>query len=266
MQQCCATPASPRARGAPGPPQTRRRRRAASRRRLRRRVRARTPAPPLPFPSPARPRGGAAPPVARPAVPAAPGPAAVAAVAGLDGLVAEMVHLSRPALAARPVRVEVRMTPGTPLPRCSPIGLKRSFAALFQGLSAVVAPQSAIVVRAEKKPVLLQGQGRLPADARFPDDRGDPRRRSRGRRSAARAAGRRRRPARRGPAARTGDGRLHPLRAAARRRARDAHLPAGFLKRGCCAAPPSPAVSDRPRRGRKPGPSPARARRSRARA
>jgi signal recognition particle receptor subunit beta len=117
-----------------------------------------TPAPPLPFPSPARPAAAQQPPVARPAVHAAPGPAAVAAVAGLDGLVAEMVHLSRPALAARPVRVEVRMTPGTPLPRCSPIGLKRSFAALFQGLSAVVAPQSAIVVRAEKKPVLFKGR------------------------------------------------------------------------------------------------------------
>jgi hypothetical protein len=113
------------------------------------------PAPPLPFPSPARPAASQAP-VARPAVPA---PAAVVAVArALDGLVAEMVQLSRPALAARPVRVEVRMTPGTPLPRCSPIGLKRSFAALFQGLAAVVAPQSAIVVRAEKKPVLFKGR------------------------------------------------------------------------------------------------------------
>jgi signal recognition particle receptor subunit beta len=117
-----------------------------------------SPAPPLPFPSPARPAASQAP-AARPAVPAAPGQAAVAAVTGaLDGLVAEMVQLSRPALAARPVRVEVRMTPGTPLPRCSPIGLKRSFAALFQGLSAVVAPQSAIVVRAEKKPVLFKGR------------------------------------------------------------------------------------------------------------
>ena len=114
------------------------------------------PAPPLPFPSPARPAASQDP-VARPAVPAAPGPA-VAALTGLDGLVAEMVQLSRPALAARPVRVEVRMTPGTPLPRCSPIGLKRSFAALFQGLSAVVTPQSAIVVRAEKKPVLFKGR------------------------------------------------------------------------------------------------------------
>jgi signal recognition particle receptor subunit beta len=115
------------------------------------------PAPPLPFPSPARPAAPVVPSAARPAAPA---PAAVAnAIAGaLDGLVAEMVQLSRPALAARPVSVEVRMTPGTPLPRCSPIGLKRSFAALFQGLSAVVAPQSAIVVRAEKKPVLFKGR------------------------------------------------------------------------------------------------------------
>jgi signal recognition particle receptor subunit beta len=119
-----------------------------------------SPAPPLPFPSPARPAAASEAPAAR-AVSSA-SPAAAAAVgthaAALDGLVAEMVQLSRPALAARPVSVELRMAPGTPLPRCSPIGLKRSFAALFQGLSAVVAPQSAIVVRAEKKPVLFKGR------------------------------------------------------------------------------------------------------------
>src|SRR6185503_14736992 len=103
------------------------------------------PAPPLPFPSPARPAPASEAPAARAAAPAA---AVAVSASALDGLVAEMVQLSRPALAARPVSVELRMAPGTPLPRCSPIGLKRSFAALFQGLSAVVAPQSAIVVRA----------------------------------------------------------------------------------------------------------------------
>jgi signal recognition particle receptor subunit beta len=116
-----------------------------------------SPAPPLPFPSPARPAAPSEAPAARAASPA-PAAAAGANAAALDGLVAEMVQLSRPALAARPVSVELRMTPGTPLPRCSPIGLKRSFAALFQGLSAVVAPQSAIVLRAEKKPVLFKGR------------------------------------------------------------------------------------------------------------
>ena len=113
------------------------------------------PAPPLPFPSPARPAPASEAPAARAAAPAA---AVAVSASALDGLVAEMVQLSRPALAARPVSVELRMAPGTPLPRCSPIGLKRSFAALFQGLSAVVAPQSAIVVRAEKKPVLFKGR------------------------------------------------------------------------------------------------------------
>ena len=115
------------------------------------------PAPPLPFPSPARAAAPSQAPAARAASPA-PAAAVGAQAAALDGLVAEMVQLSRPALAARPVSVELRMAPGTPLPRCSPIGLKRSFAALFQGLSAVVAPQSAIVVRAEKKPVLFKGR------------------------------------------------------------------------------------------------------------
>jgi len=113
------------------------------------------PAPPLPFPSPARPAPASEAPAARAAAPAA---AVAVNASALDGLVAEMVQLSRPVLAARPVSVELRMAPGTPLPRCSPIGLKRSFAALFQGLSAVVAPQSAIVVRAEKKPVLFKGR------------------------------------------------------------------------------------------------------------
>src|SRR6185295_4548345 len=92
------------------------------------------PAPPLPFPSPARPAPASEAPAARAAAPAA---AVAVNASALDGLVAEMVQLSRPALAARPVSVELRMAPGTPLPRCSPIGLKRSFAALFQGLSAV---------------------------------------------------------------------------------------------------------------------------------
>src|SRR6185295_3172407 len=121
---------------------------------------AQMPAPPLPFPSPARPAAAAQPALARASAAVAPGPASGPAggASGLDGLVAEMVQFSRPALAARPVSVEIRMTPGTPLPRCSPIGLKRSFAALFQGLSAVVAPQSAIVLRAEKKPVLFKGK------------------------------------------------------------------------------------------------------------
>ena len=118
------------------------------------------PPPPLPFPSPPRPVVAAEPPPSRPVAP----PAAVVAVAasataaGLDALVSEVAQALRPALQQRQVAVESRLANGTPLPRCSPTNLRRAIAALFQGLAAVVTPQSAIVLRAEKKPVLLRGK------------------------------------------------------------------------------------------------------------
>ncbi len=127
--------------------------------------------PPLPAAAPpviARPAAPAeAPPAARPAPPAAaPAPPPVAAapapagaaLASLDGLVADVVQAMRAALAARPVSVEIRIARGAALPRCSPTSLRRALAGLFQGLAAVVTPQSAIVLRAEKKTVLFRGK------------------------------------------------------------------------------------------------------------
>jgi signal recognition particle receptor subunit beta len=125
------------------------------------------PLPPTPPPVIPRPEAPAeAPPAPRPAPPpAAPAPAAAAsaaqggaAPASLDGLVADVVQAMRAALAARPVSVEIRMARGAALPRSSPTSLRRALAGLFQGLAAVVAPQTAIVLRAEKKPVLLRGK------------------------------------------------------------------------------------------------------------
>jgi hypothetical protein len=130
----------------------------------------RPPPPPVAAPSaPAAPRPAApaAPPVAAarpsPPVAAAHAPALVpgqppATVASLDGLVVDVVQAMRAALAARPVSVEVRIARGAALPRCSPASLRRALAGLFQGLAAAVAPQSAIVLRAERKPVLLRGK------------------------------------------------------------------------------------------------------------
>jgi hypothetical protein len=120
-----------------------------------------------PAPAPAAAPVAAAPPsaAAAPAAPApsaaapAAGPAAGAAAAGaLDGLLADVALAMRPALQARSVGVESRIARGAALPRCAPTTLRRAFAGLFQGLAAVVAPQSAIVLRAEKKPVLLRGK------------------------------------------------------------------------------------------------------------
>jgi len=133
---------------APGPPQT-------------------PPTPPrgisaAPSPPAAPPLRPSPPPLAAPKAPVAPRPAAPqaapVAVAGLDGLVADVAQATSAALATRPVTLENRIARGAALPSCSPTNLRRALAGLFQGLAAVVAPQSAIVLRAEKKPVLLRGK------------------------------------------------------------------------------------------------------------
>jgi hypothetical protein len=62
------------------------------------------------------------------------------------------------ALAARRVSVESRVADGAALPRCSPASLRRALAGLLQGLAAVVTPASGVLLRAERKPVLLRGK------------------------------------------------------------------------------------------------------------
>ncbi len=113
--------------------------------------------PPPPVPASAPPPAPAAPRAVPPA-PSAPAASPPLGAASLDALVVDVVQAMRAALAARPVSVEVRIARGAALPRCSPTSLRRALAGLFQGLAGVVAPQSAIVLRAEKKPVLLRGK------------------------------------------------------------------------------------------------------------
>jgi signal recognition particle receptor subunit beta len=92
-------------------------------------------------------------PVARPApvMPVPPG-------AGLDNVLAEAVAAARTALEARRVAVDSRVAPGTPPPRCPPANLRRAAAAFLHGLAAVCPPGSSIVVRSERKPVLLRSK------------------------------------------------------------------------------------------------------------
>ncbi len=107
----------------------------------------------------AGPRPAAAPsasPMARPAASVA--PAAAGTVPTLDGLVAEVTEAVRAPLAARGLSLRSALARGTPLPRCPPAALRRAMAALFQGLSELVAPGSTLAVRAERKPVLLRGR------------------------------------------------------------------------------------------------------------
>jgi hypothetical protein len=94
--------------------------------------------------------------VAAPA--AGPAPAVAPAAATLDRVAAEAVGAARAALAARQVTVESRIGPGAALPRCSPEGLRRAVAGLFQGLATAVPTSTAILVRAETKPVLLRSR------------------------------------------------------------------------------------------------------------
>jgi hypothetical protein len=115
-----------------------------------------------------RPAGGAPGPGAVPAAAAATAqpartvaavPAPVAAPgAGLDAILAEAVASARTVLEARRVGVQSRVPAGTLAPRCPPASLRRATAALLHGLAAVCPPGSSIVIRAERKPVLLRSK------------------------------------------------------------------------------------------------------------
>jgi signal recognition particle receptor subunit beta len=129
----------------------------------------RPPAPPPLMPLPgARPPGAASPPLApaRPVAtpvpvpvppPAPPRPPAASppAAATLDALVAEVLAAVRPTLT-RPVTFESRVARGTAVPRCSPASVRGATAALVRGLAAAVTPATAVLIRAERKPVLLR--------------------------------------------------------------------------------------------------------------
>jgi len=120
-----------------------------------------TVAPPLVPPVPVAPVPPARPEARPPVPPAAPAavPAAPAvAPGGLAALVGEVLIAVRAALVARPVSVESRIAGNAALPRCSPAGLRRAVAGLLQGLATVVTPATSILMRAEKKPVLLRGK------------------------------------------------------------------------------------------------------------
>jgi signal recognition particle receptor subunit beta len=115
---------------------------------------ARPPAsrPPAPPPVPM-----AAPPPARPPAPAAPGPVPVADPS-FDRLVTEALSASKPWLDQRRVAVNNRIANGTAAPRCPPVGVRRAVATFLQGLATVSPPGTSMVLRAERKPVLLRSR------------------------------------------------------------------------------------------------------------
>jgi signal recognition particle receptor subunit beta len=117
-------------------------------------------------------RGEAAPaptptPPARPSPVAAPRETPVGLVAvsreapaasGLEGLLRESMDAARAILGARGVTVDLRVGPGTALPRCPPPSLRRVATSLLHGIAAVSPPGASIQVRTERKPVLLRNK------------------------------------------------------------------------------------------------------------
>jgi len=99
----------------------------------------------------AKPREAAvAAPVAAPVRAAAP-----PAVRGVDLLLRSAITAAQPFLQPRGLTIELRVTPGTPVPRGPAAEIERIVVSLLTGLARVASPGGA-VVRCEKKPVLLK--------------------------------------------------------------------------------------------------------------
>ena len=110
--------------------------------------------------SPPKPGPAVQPAVALPAVspPAVPQSSASPESLPFDRLLIDAIGSVRAPLQARGLRVEMRVPPNSPAPRCSQASLKRATAALFEGLAEHAQTGSILVVRSERKPVLLKSR------------------------------------------------------------------------------------------------------------
>jgi hypothetical protein len=103
---------------------------------------AKAPAPPPPRPAP---------------LPSPPAPT-TPVFQGLDGPLRVALESARGSLDARRLRVDLRVPAGTPAPRCAPQGLQRAMTSLLVGVSSLSPEGSAVILRCERKPVLLRGR------------------------------------------------------------------------------------------------------------
>lgn len=117
------------------------------------------PAPVAPPPRAMTPTASSAPTLLGTAAPA-PAAAAPATPAGplLQTTLLAAIDAAKPTIEPRRVSVELRLAPGTPLPKCPAPTLQRAMVALLDGVSIMSPSGSSAVVRAEKKPVLLRGR------------------------------------------------------------------------------------------------------------
>jgi signal transduction histidine kinase len=94
-----------------------------------------------------------APPTAPVATPVRAAPPAAAR--GLELLLRSAMAAAQPLLQPRGLTIDLRVTPGTPVPRGPAAEVERIVVSLLTGLAHVASPGSALV-RCEKKPVLLK--------------------------------------------------------------------------------------------------------------
>lgn len=118
--------------------------------------RAEAPSVPLPPLEATPPVGPVTPRAAAPPVVVPPSPVSAAGAASLDALVREAADAVRSDLQLNAVTVNVKIPPGSSLPKCPPGALKRAASALLQGLAVATMHGTAIAVRSERKPVLLR--------------------------------------------------------------------------------------------------------------
>jgi signal recognition particle receptor subunit beta len=122
----------------------------------------RAPAPPPPAPAAPPPRSmtptAASAPTLLGTAPVVPAPPAAPAGPLLEPVLLAAIETAKPIIESRRVPVELRLTPGTPLPKCPAPTLQRAMVALLDGVSIMSPSGSTATIRAEKKPVLLRGR------------------------------------------------------------------------------------------------------------
>jgi hypothetical protein len=109
--------------------------------------------------APAAPSRPAPRPVPPPTPPREAPPSSPAPTRGsLEAVLREALEESRALLLQRGLSVDLRIPPGTELPRCPPESLRRAAVLLLGGISSLAAAGSSVLVRSERKPVLLRAK------------------------------------------------------------------------------------------------------------
>jgi len=107
-----------------------------------------------PGPAAAAPQPSPPPPPPTPPPPAPTTPAWQA----LDAPLRSALQSAQTSLEARRIRVDLRVPAGTAAPRCAPQGLQRAVTSLLVGVSSLSPEGSSVILRCERKPVLLRGR------------------------------------------------------------------------------------------------------------